>query len=177
MKTFLFLISLAALGLLAWMATPTMVQAQGPTPTPTPVPASPESPMTTSATYAEMVIRVDDWFDNVENWFDQSEGAFDDLDEALGDVNSVIVSGTITVEEEEYSIDDLADEVGNAMAWALIWRCYINSPLTTWILIFVVWLVVVLLTKFAITVIPYIRAIVQFIWGLIRDLWEAIPFI
>jgi len=177
MHTRQILISAFVLSFVLLIASATTAHAQDPTPTPTPVPVDDDNGMTTGAAYDQMVLQIDGFFDDVSIWFDSAEGSFDELDNALDDVNSLVVSDSITIDTTTYTSDELADEIGTAMSSALIWRCYIDNPLVDWTMIGLVWIVFVYLIKFVISVIPYIMNFINFVWGKLVDLWEAIPFL
>jgi hypothetical protein len=159
---------------------PVSASAQG-TPTPTPTPGATATPivvggMTTSAWYDAMVIKVDDFFGGIVEWFDQAEEALANLTEVAVASFELVVSGETQIGEESYSIDELTAEIAEPVQQFFIFRCYVDSPLTTWVLIFLAWMVIVMLIKFGISMISFIMQVVDFVWGKAIDAWQSIPF-
>jgi len=170
----------AAVGLAVFLLLAAPVAAQDPTPTPTPTPTPipvDQDGMTTSPWYDEMVARVDDFFDGVLAWFDQAEDVIDDLEETASDLSALLVEGNMQIGDDTMTIDDLADEIADPVQSFFSYRCYVDSPLANWTLLFLAWMVLVMLTKFAISFIPYVIRLIDFIWNKAIDIWESIPFL
>lgn len=162
------------------------VQAQTATPTPTPTPTSTpittvtvvdEATLTTSPWYDLMVARIDDLFSGIWAWFDEAEAAVEDLQDAANTMAGLLVEGSMEIGDETLTIEDMTGETVDAVAGVFSFRCYLSTPLSQWTLLFLGWMVFVMLVKFAISAIPFLMGLVDFIWGKIIDLWEAIPFL
>ena len=162
--------------LLAAIWLPSTVIAQG-TPTPTPTPIVIATTLTTSPWYDGMVIRIDGFFDGILDWFEQAESAIAELNEATIAMVDLLIDGEMQIGEESFTIVELADQIVEPVENVFLFRCYLSTDLVDWALIFLAWMVLVMLIKFAISAIPYIIQIVDFIWGKLVDLWQSIPFI
>jgi len=179
MKTSIWICSLG-LALAALSLANVTVQAQAtPTPTPTPVPTVTviDDQLDTSPWYDLMVARIDDFFGGIWEWLDQAEAVVDDLDEAATAMAGLLVEGDMEIGDETVTIEDLTDDVVDAVADVFSFRCYLSTPLSRWSLVFLAWMIFIMLTKFAIAAIPFLMDLFDFVWGKIRDLWEAIPFL
>jgi len=137
----------------------------------------PEDDPGPSPYYLEITAKIDQLFSSIEGLFDQAETWINDLADAMSTIADLVLLGTVQIDDQVYELDEVADDIAGAMSWALLWRCYLQSPLIFWVLLFMVWIVIVMLVKFAITVIPYVRAIFMFLWRLAVDAWNSIPFV
>lgn len=166
---------------LAALAQPVQAQTATPTPTPTATPITVtvpgETTLTTSPWYDLMVARIDDFFGGIWEWFDQAESSIEGLQDAADTMAELLVEGSMEIGDETLTIEDMTSGAVDAVADVFMFRCYLSTPLSRWTLIFLAWMVFVMLVKFAISAIPFIMGLVDFVWGKIRDLWEAIPFL
>jgi len=173
---------IAALGLIAIVSAafsaPVCAQATPTaTPTPTPVPVAGSSPWTPGAEYYENKSLIDDFFAGIVEWLDDAEEKLAELDELVGDVVALAAGDGIIVNGNAFSIDAMIDEIETSLSFALIWRCYADSPVVDTVLIFFAWMLIVSLIRFIILLVPYIQNLVDFVWGKFVDLWNSIPFI
>jgi len=174
---------IVAVLVLAGLARPVQAQTATPTPTPTltPTPVSTvtvvDDELDTSPWYDLMVSRIDDFMEGVYEWFDEVEVKVEGLEDAADTMAGLLVDGSMDIGDEALTIDDMTSDTVDAVADVFSFRCYLSTPLSRWTLIFMAWMVFVMLVKFAISVIPYLMRLFDFLWGKARDLWESIPFL
>lgn len=170
-------IAAVLLTLAAGLVAPATASAQGtPTPTPTATPITTGS-MTTSAWYTAMKIKVDDFFSGIQEWFTQAEAVIVNLTTVATAVAGLMITGNMQIGDQSWSMNDLTTEIAEPVQQFFIFRCYVDSPVVNWALIFLAWIVVVILIKLAISMIPYAMSVIDFLWGKVVDLWQSIPFI
>lgn len=147
--------------------------AQGPVPTPVPV----SGEMQPGPDYARLKVQVDQWFDFVFELFDRADSAMSDMFAATESITDLLVTGYIQVGDQTYTTDDLIANISQPIAALFAFRCYVDSPLVNWALIFLAWMVLVMLIKFAISALPFMMQLFDFIWGKLVDMWQSIPFV
>lgn len=155
------------------------VGAQGPTvtPTPTPTPVTVDQSLQPGPDYYVWQAKVDDFFAGIVEWLDNAELKLADLDTIVADVIALASGATITVNGEAFSTETMIDEVETALSYALIFRCYADSPLVDALMLFFAVMLIVMLLRFIIGLMPYIQNLVDFVWGKLVDAWQSIPFI
>lgn len=181
--TFIAAVSLAVIGLAAMAAQPaqalgTVAQTTAtPTPSPTGTPVVVQGGMQPSAEFYQNKAKVQEFFDGIFEWFDSVDAAISGFDTLVANVVALASGDGITVNGEAYSLDDMIEQISDALALSFIWRCYTDSPIIPATLVFFSWVMFVSIVRFVIQAVPYILSLVSFVWGKIIDLWQSIPFI